>query len=315
MDNKFDYTETIENYIRGEMSGDQKLQFENQLNQDPLLKEELVFQQDLIQSIQDVRKTELKSRLDGVQIGLFDGVTSTAGFKILATAVITTVIGVGSYYAFFNESSETSARQEETAQIIEEEPKETKPVVVEAEDKKKQPEETNMDSAAAKKEPQLIAKAEPKEEKPQPVRKEKKAEPTVQKVEEDKDSDINPVIPDLSDNFAEEDSTPDNDIDIPDNELGPGTTETRANFEIETRTDSRNQFHYRFRSGKLILYGDFSGSTYEIIELNSSIGKSYYLYYDNNFYPLNVENTKITELRVLTDKTLIEELKKIKGSN
>ena len=63
MDSKFDYTETIENYIRGEMSGDQKLQFESQLNQDPLLRDELNLQKDLIQSIQDVRRAELKALL------------------------------------------------------------------------------------------------------------------------------------------------------------------------------------------------------------------------------------------------------------
>jgi hypothetical protein len=311
MDNKFDYTETIENYIRGEMSGDQRLQFENQLNQDPLLKEELHLQQDLIQSIQGIRKAELKARLDGIQIGIFDGLTTTTGFKIVLATLITTMVGAGGYYAFFDKNpkpiEQISSQEQPTVITRENEGLSILDSLEERKDEKK----TTLDKDTVKNsrkvsDQDLIAKAEDRKV----VTDDKK-----QEIKEEEPADFNPVLPDLNDNFIEEDSTPDNDIDVPDNELGPSATETKGDFEIDTNSGTRNNFHYRFKQDKLILFGDFSGSTYEIIELNSSLGKSYYLYFNENFYPLNVENTKVTELRVLTDKTLIEELKKIKGDN
>lgn len=321
MDSKFDYTETIENYIRGEMSGDQKIQFESQLNQDPLLKEELQMQEDLIQSIQKVRITELKSRLDGVQIGIFDGITSTVGFKVLTTTMITAVIGMASYYAFFNSGEEQPMEQVSGEQIAEN----TNPEVGQILDNKEEQSKPNSESESGigESEPSTEPSEKPIEQStqeeatPQPEKPAERtvSEETTQPAEDEKPVDFNPVLPDLDDNFAEEDSTPANDIEVPNNELGPSVVETKTTFEIENKSDTKNHFHYRFKSGKLILFGDFSKSTYEIIELNSTLGKSFYLYYDNNFYPLSVENTKITELRVLTDKTLIDELKKIKGDN
>ena len=325
MDSNFDYTETIENYIRGEMSGDQRVQFENQLSQDPLLREELQIQEDLIHSIKEVRRVELKNRLDGVQVGIFDGITSTTGYKVLATTLITAVIGVGSYYAFFNSGQEPveEAAQEQVAEtqtpevgeIVEKGKKDSKAdskeKAKESDTSAKQTEEKETEPASENaKEEAAVTTTESKAQKPA-----SKQETTSDQEKEEQTVDFNPVIPDLDDNFAEEDSTPANDIEVPDNELGPSVVETKTTFEIETKSDTKNQFHYRFKSGKLILFGDFSGSTYEIIELNSTAGKSYYLYYNSNFYPLSVDNTKITELRVLTDKTLIDELKKIKGDN
>lgn len=333
MDSNFDYTETIENYIRGEMSGDQRVQFENQLSQDPLLKEELQIQEDLIHSIKEVRRVELKSRLDGVQVGIFDGITSTTGFKVLATTLITTIIGVGSYYAFFNSGEQPldGATQEQIAEtqtpevgeIAEKGKKDSKAASKEEKEEAKES-DTNSKQTGEKETETASENAEeattvPASENDANVSTQKPAskqeQSSDQKKEEEKPVDFNPVIPDLDDNFAEEDSTPANDIEVPDNELGPSVVETKTTFEIETKSDTKNQFHYRFKSGKLILFGDFSGSTYEIIELNSTLGKSYYLYYNSNFYPLSVDNTKITELRVLSDKTLIDELKKIKGDN
>ena len=62
------YSEKLEAYLRNELSESEKAEFEQMLQQDPLLQNELILQQDIISSIRDYRKNELKQRLNRIDV-------------------------------------------------------------------------------------------------------------------------------------------------------------------------------------------------------------------------------------------------------
>lgn len=67
MDKNF-YADKIDAYINFELSEREKVMFEQMIEQDPILKSELEFQQEIVDAIRFKRKLELKSRLDKVPI-------------------------------------------------------------------------------------------------------------------------------------------------------------------------------------------------------------------------------------------------------
>src|SRR4051812_15209527 len=71
MINDFESSNMIEAYLRNELSPVEKAAFEKRIAQDPLLKNELELQKDIITTLQDHRKAELKHRLN--QIDVSDG--------------------------------------------------------------------------------------------------------------------------------------------------------------------------------------------------------------------------------------------------
>ncbi|NJN28456.1 MAG: hypothetical protein HC819_22030 [Cyclobacteriaceae bacterium] len=82
-----------------------------------------------------------------------------------------------------------------------------------------------------------------------------------------------------------------------------------SNVAVSTVKDKKNKFHYKFFENKLYLLGNFSDMPYEIIEVNSSKGKSYFLYYDSSYFQLNTEQLKPAPLVKIENDSLVNELK------
>lgn len=81
-----------------------------------------------------------------------------------------------------------------------------------------------------------------------------------------------------------------------------------SNIVIENdESDKRYTFHYKFHQGKLILYGSFDSSLYEILEINGE-NRSVFLYYKEHYYLLNEKQNKIKMLQPIRDTTLVEKL-------
>ena len=62
------YSKLVERYLEGEMSGQEAMEFEQLMNKDPMLAGEYNLQQDIVSGIKDYRKSELKLRLDNVDV-------------------------------------------------------------------------------------------------------------------------------------------------------------------------------------------------------------------------------------------------------
>jgi hypothetical protein len=71
----------------------------------------------------------------------------------------------------------------------------------------------------------------------------------------------------------------------------------------------KTSFTINFFDNKLYLLGNFDEMPYEIIELNAKSGKSYFLFYSDNFYKLETDQLKPAPLQRVENDSLVNELK------
>jgi hypothetical protein len=283
-------------YLDNEMSEIERLEFENQLLHDSDLKEEYNLQKEIIEGIKETRKLELKTRLDNLPINT--PLYQTIGFKSLIVASISAGIGFGAYYLLSDPDElsmsevDVTQHQELTTQNehIPTIPDAIEPII----------DEEKKAAASAKKEIQ------------QPSAKNEN--PIVSKNnEQTKEPEIiqpNVIEPDVVEEFQEEDFTSEEiNVENQINDLEKVKENVESTVEIETVRDRKNRFHYRFFENKLFLLGNFSEMPYEIIELNTQAGKSYFLFYNGNFYRLETEQLKPSPLIKIENDSLVSELK------
>ena len=297
MNKKFDYTAQIEKYLEGGMSGEEMKSFESSLLKDPALKAEFQLQKDIVSSLKEFRKAELKARLDQINVGSYSGGIST-GLKIALTAALTASVGLGIYYF----SNEEPVVENTTIEQVEEkaEPEFEEPSIA-----ANTPAEKDETAEIIENKTDAL---QPSEEKDENVTNELK-----NLGEEEKSSEkepINIVTPSVIDKFDDK-AFDENikEIEVPENKLeNKVDSEGVSAVEIETDGDYKNTFHYKFYNSKLYLYGDFKNIPYEIIEFNTVSGKSLYLYYQGNFYYLELNQMEVTPLQKINEEQLIEEL-------
>lgn len=296
MNRKFDYTEQIESYLEGRMSGDEVKAFEAILQTDPTLKAEFQLQKDIVNSLKEYRKAELKSRLDQVNVGSYSG--NLTGLKIAFTAAISAAVGLGVYY-FVNQEPDNSLSQSQIEEKIENTTNEVGSLA-----------ETSPDEVDTK-EIIPIEEVEKTEIASKPKSKSVEAkEDNKKETSSNTGSHITVVTPKVIETFegdeAEETIT---EIEAPKNKLEEEiTSEELSTVEIESKGDNSNSFHYKFYNDKLYLYGDFKNIPYEIIEFNTVSGKSLYLYYQDSYYYLESNQMEMTPLPKIHEEKLIEEL-------
>ncbi|MDQ3536136.1 MAG: hypothetical protein M3421_10975, partial [Bacteroidota bacterium] len=114
MNREYDYSGLIEGYITGRLSEKQKLEFEAQLEVNPDLNKDFMLQKDIITSIKDARKAELKSMLNNVNVSSGNGINYFP-LQIIGAVLVTSLLAVGTYYYFTeNDQSERSTVSVET---------------------------------------------------------------------------------------------------------------------------------------------------------------------------------------------------------
>ena len=288
--------EFVNSYLDNDLSKVDRLDFENKLLHDSELREEYNFQQDLVNGIKETRRLELKSRLSNIPITT--PLYQTIAFKAIAVATISAGIGFGAYYVFDNtndlELSDIELKDNQTT-LIEENTIPEIPEAIVPIFKEEVKEEKIID---------IISQEKPKTE---VVAKntEVKAEPII----------IQPKViqPDVVEAFEDE-NIESNDIEFDNqiNDLESIKENVENRVEIATVKDKRNKFHYKFFENKLFLLGSFSDMPYEIIELNSTKGKSYFLFYNESFYKLESDQLKPAPLVKIENDSLVSELKIIR---
>lgn len=283
--------EFVSRYLDNELSEIDKLDFENKLLRDTDLREEYNFQKDLVNGIKEVRRMELKSRLSNIPIEI--PIYQTIGFKTIAAVTISAGIGIGAYFTLAdkNEASLTKIDlKQNNSELVEEYAIPEIPEAI-----------------------QPIIEKKTKDEKTQVTKKKKTDEATLAKHTEASEPKViqpNVIQPDVvkpldNEDFESNEIGNENQV----NNLENIKENVESNVAVSTIKDKKNKFHYKFFENKLYLLGNFNDMPYEIIELNSTKGKSYFLYYDQNYYQLNKEQLKPTPLVKIENDSLVNELK------
>lgn len=287
--------EFVNSYFDNDLSEIEQLNFKSKLLNDSELREEYKFQKDLIEGIKDVRRIELKNRLNTIPINT--QIYQTIGFKTIVAVCISAGIGAATYYSLKSENFTSNSLidiQHKNLSIGKELPIPKTPISI------NKNLDTNINNEKAIKEA-LVESSQSKIK-----LNNKKIEETV----------IRPAIvqPKIVESFEDESlvlksENTDNDITI----ISDINRNTETTIEVSKIKDKRKKFHYKFSDNKLYLIGNFNDIPYEIIELNSTKGKTYFLHYNDSFYRIISEQLKPTPLVKIENDSLINELKIIQS--
>jgi len=298
MTDKLKYQNLLDGFFEGTLSTSEESTLMNRLATDADLKSEFEFQKDIINTIKETRKLELKSRLDNINIKWYDNISN--GWKVAATATIVTVSALTAYY-FIDMQEEfgnridlaqneilTDAFNTEVTDI----PQKPHAIANENIEKSKTIEDTDQIKEAV-------------------VQETVKYE-TSDQVVANTDRTVEVIVPNVIEDFEEVDNMELENVSSGDiNTMTPSREDLHSSVEINTVLHKKYNFHYNFSHGTLTLYGNFEDVPYEILEINSASGKSFYLNFKDNFY--NIINTNnIIPLQPVTNESLINELKIVK---
>ena len=286
-------SEKVLAYLEDSMSASERITFESELAGNKELQSELAFQEGVIDAIKLARKTELKALLNQIEIG---GSSTSQLTKVVSSVVVVGLISLGVYFlwpenttslpsAINNHeaisSNETDNQLNETEKIIDN--------------------EISSDESGTNLETENIPDLSEVPEK--------------KKLSEEKSNKIvNEISPQIEvpngiDGIVNEE---DDDLNIPESGLTDNLNpEESISIEVIT-SDKKHSFHYQFKGNSLILFGDFT-ETYEILDFHKDSKRALYLYYTGNYYPLLIEENKVTPLEKVTDKTLISNLETIRN--
>ncbi len=302
-----DQIDKIEQYHSGNMSPEETALFEKELASDPALKAESDFQSEIINGIKEYRKSQLKTRLDAIDVspGWIEFAQQSSLVKSFGGIAVATAIGSGVYF-FADSKKEIPQREianvesisDMTVPVYEEVTfewaiKELKPVAINKTEKIREVE---------------IASTQEIKEEPVATSESKNTVLEVNKQEESFTPDFSaPDAGDVSDNSEMSSTVLDEVPEVAgtDNELDP--------IEVETKNSKSSKIKYKYYDGKLFLNGNFSKEPYEILEINSASGRRIYLLHLNKYYEVKI-NDRLSELPEVTDIKLIQELRLIKAN-
>lgn len=270
--------ELIDDYLTNRLGEQERVQFEQQMESDAVLKADVEFQKQILEGVKKARAAQLKAMLNNVPVGGGWSGGLTAG-KIAATLVTVGIVGTTLYFYM----------KPEKATLPTQVPALTKPVAPEDSSSR-----TDVVSVPAE----------------QPTTAEEHAPPT--KPKEGLAANSKPT---------EKATQPRIEVTDPSDELVDNSTrkETKAEVEKSAVTTSKiaveindgnkkYNFHYQFSDGKLMLYGAFDKSLYEILEINGD-RRTVFLVYKENYYLLDEKQTGIIELKPISDPLLLRKLK------
>jgi hypothetical protein len=284
MNREYDYSELIEDYLTGNLSQKQSMEFEAQLEKDPDLNKDFLLQKDIINAIKDVRKAELKSMLNNVNV------SSTNGFnyfplQVVSAILVTSILAVGTYFYFSDSSEATIESTTIPAENI--------------------TESDFTEEPSAGNSPALTEEISPEHE------QEITAENQSETQEAPAETPENHSLDEQARAIVEESKKPEASPEPPAANL-PDSRPGETNLNVETKTDRNHAFHYQYYEDKLFLYGDFKGSAYEVIKLPTPNGVKLYMSYEGRFYKME-RSRRIRPFELIEDPIIIEQLQKQKS--
>lgn len=285
----------IDQYHSGRMRSKELNAFEKELASDPSLQAESDFQSDIINGLKEYRKTELKSRLDAVDISpaWYEFIQQSTLLKSFGGVAVATLVGTGVF--FLAEPKE----EEIKATIVIDSPKEM------------------ITAFSWNIEPAEIAESFVQTGVKQPVVGLVTPEETTNPVEEKPDALVSSlVIAEKSEAYAPDFNAPaaeeikdEEAMEISSLDELPESSVASENDPIDVDYESKKtlDIKYKYYDGKLFLSGDFDRAPYEILEINSAGGRRIYVKYLEKFYKVNVTD-RLTALPQVYDVNVIKEL-------
>lgn len=275
-------------YFDNELSEAEKQDFLKELEANPELKSEFEFQQQVVEGIQAARKAELKAMLDNVPVTSVGTSSTSIIYKAILGGAATILVGTGIYWYYF--SSNTPAESVQEPVTIEYTDKEQ---VVEIDNSDVNLEDNNIES-------QQNAHSEADNKRSSKVENKPSGTPKVNM----------PEMPDTDDGFASK-TLPEESLEVP-KTVRNASVNLNSKIDVEVKMKKKYDFHYQFASGKLVLYGDFDDSLFEVLELNVQDESTLYLFYKSNYYYLNDRSGEISELEAVKDEPLKEKLENLR---
>ncbi len=315
MTNEYFSHEDIEAFLRNQMPEAQRTAFEAQMAKDPLLKQEVGFQQEMISAIRIHRQSALKSRLDAIEIPAAEPAFYTLpSFKWFAGALVASVASVGGYLYFQNNSQDFAPLTFRTEVAVIESPvtanlpahfTEAAPEVQAPAESPTSTETTSLASTTAASRPTAATRS--KAAKSSSISKARLAEAS--KI---LSSEAEFVVPEPGTANAST-FTKDGNLTVPTGTIANAqVTEPLINVDVKIIADEDESFHYQHYNNKLFLYGSFGDQPYELLEVNTSDGKNLFMHYKGDFFKLESNALRKTPLVKIKDRKLISDLELLK---
>jgi hypothetical protein len=271
--------ELIDSYLTNRLNEQERQAFEQQIKSDPALKADVEFQASIVEGLKKARAAELKAMLNKVPVN-----NTPVQFSVLkmAAGLVGTAVLVSAIYLYFKKDNQSEV------------PGPTTPI----EDSTKQKEQTKEVKATEEvtNEGQSTEVNKTEDKKEPSVKPAEKITPS-KNVTKPKLDVVNP-----SEDLTE--STPTRETVEPSK---PGLATPAIEVEVDSAS-KKYSFHYQFVNGKVILFGSFDKSLYEILEINGET-HSTFLFYKENYFTLDESKHEITRLEAIKDKALIKKLK------
>jgi len=281
----------LDDYLRDKLSPSEKVSFENGLQSDPALQEEVNLQKEIIESLKNNRAASLKARMNAIDVSSIPE-SSNLGIlaKIAAGLVLVGSVGVAAYYY---QSADNGHLNEKSSHV---DPLHEDRIPI-------MPKESGAEVLNEKESVVIMPNAS-----------EKLVEKTPAKVHKAKETIVEtPVL---------------NEVTFTEPSLG--TTSKDANMVSSNANRVENQytkiddsdkskFHYKFenQSGDkiLTLFGNFKGGKkpYELIESNKKDTQGLFMVYKSEFYILKFNTTKESPIEKITDSETIKVLQNIQN--
>lgn len=280
--------EMMDDYLSNRLSAEDQAAFEQQVQADPQLAQELSTQKNLVEGLKQARMAELKSMLNNVPVSPINGGSSLLT-KVGTWAVVAGLVVTGIYFYSTKEEDKGTG----DSNVIAEQQPEVKPEVTEAPETESEPTADKLEEPAStvnKPEEKKVKKSEPQPEKTEPVA-------------------VKPSLDNVYDPSKEEadEATKQYEREQMENIKKAFVT---SSIEVETDTMSKKyNFHYVFKDSKLILYGAFERNLYEILEFIGDEKRTVVLFYKSNYYLLDIEKIQPTKLTPIRDQKLLKMLK------
>ncbi|MCC5919807.1 MAG: hypothetical protein LAT68_01060 [Cyclobacteriaceae bacterium] len=301
----FKHTDLIRAYLDGELSKEQIADLKKELDTNEQLRQEFLYERDIVDAIKHQRKAALKARLNNVPVPPSVSINPLSPFfKGLVVGISSIILVAFSYFSFqlltsdidpeevntvimtpesssltnnWNADSQLNLQSNEKEEIV----AESTSSVIEDSTDKGLGQITDEGDMSAVSESQIIKPDETSFA---------VALPDVV------DPDYNEVIP-----VVEDISAPENLI--ANDQLGK---EVELSIDVESFQHNDYLFHYKFYQNKLYLYGDFSSSPYDLVEFKLSGSRTLFLVFEEQVYKIEDNKLDVTELAPTTNEEIKE---------
>jgi hypothetical protein len=283
-----DLKEKIDAYLTGDLSETERMTFESGMESDPAFKAEVEFQKDVVDTLKEYRKTQLKARLNNINVS--SGTGGSSFVKYAASVLVVASIGAGIIYL--------TNRNEKP--VVEQ------PVVIE--NTNTSDELTNSESTE-----KLVSIGETAEKKDK-KKKGNSAQNTKDNSNTSPSNDLTkPVEPDFNlptEHLADGEDFNGGHVDVPSGDIAKGAVKNVKGIDaISINDKNTKELSYQYFNNKLYLFGDFNARPYELIEYNSNKKPRLFIKFDGAYYELRNNQTKQTPMKEVSDSELANQLK------